>query len=248
MFAESYVSSTTHAKGQELDRLVEIAQPQPNWFVLDVATGGGHTALKFAPLVAKVIAMDIAPSMLQKAEAFIRGSGVDNVMFGSADAEVLPIEDEKFDLVTCRIAPHHFPEPDGFVRESARVLKAGGLLLVQDHVLPEDDEAAHYVDEFERLRDPSHYQGYPESEWVKMLEEAGLIVEHTEQVKKRHGFLTWAGRQGCVPETVERLDVMMEQASPTVLRWMQPRDWGTQYASFSNKHIIITGRKVRRDL
>ena len=58
-FAEGYVTSKTHAKGTELDRLVEIAQPQPDWVVLDVATGGGHTALKFAPLVAQVIATDI---------------------------------------------------------------------------------------------------------------------------------------------------------------------------------------------
>lgn len=248
MFAESYVSSAAHAKGRELDRLVEIAQPRPGWSVLDVATGGGHTALKFAPLVAKVIATDITSSMLGKAEAFVHGSGANNVLFGSADAELMPFEDEMFDLVTCRIAPHHFPDSEGFVRESKRVLKAGGLLLVQDHMLPEDHEAALCVDEFEKLRDPSHHRAYPESEWVAMFERAGLTVEHTEQVIKRHGFLDWVRRQACTPETIGRLDAMMEQASPTVLRWMQPRDWGTQTASFRNKHIIIAGRKIRRDL
>ena len=50
--AERYVHSDTHAKGEDLERLFAIGAPQPNWCALDIATGGGHTALKFAPCVA----------------------------------------------------------------------------------------------------------------------------------------------------------------------------------------------------
>jgi hypothetical protein len=85
------------------------------------------------------------------------------------------------------------------------VLKAGGLLLVQDHVLPEDEQAARYVDAFERLRDPSHNRAYAQTEWVDMFRTARLKVEHTEQIIKRHAFMPWAERQGCTPETIERL-------------------------------------------
>lgn len=243
-FAEGYVSSPTHARGHELDRLVALAQPQPDWIVLDVATGGGHTALRFAPFVSQVIAADITPRMLAKAVDFVRGNGVDNVVFELADAEALPFEGEVFDLVTCRIAPHHFLDPARFVSESARVLKAGRVLLVQDHVLPEDEEAARYVDEFERLRDPSHRRAYSEREWVRMLEDAGLTVANIERVVKRHDFLAWVERQACAPETIGRLDAMMEQAPPSVLEWLQPRDWGTPDASFANDHIIMAGRKA----
>jgi ubiquinone/menaquinone biosynthesis C-methylase UbiE len=80
-FAQGYVTSPVHARGEELDRLVEITQPQPDWIVLDVATGGGHTALKFAPYVAQVIATDLTPNMLEAAEAHITGKGVENVEF-----------------------------------------------------------------------------------------------------------------------------------------------------------------------
>jgi len=45
-----------HAGGPSLARLIELANPKPSWRVLDIATGAGHTALAFAPLVARVTA------------------------------------------------------------------------------------------------------------------------------------------------------------------------------------------------
>jgi len=244
--AQGYVTSEAHAKGGELGRLVDLARPQPDWVVLDVATGGGHTALAFAPHVARVVATDLTPRMLEKAEAHISSQGATNVEFKPADAEDLPFEDETFDLVTCRIAPHHFTDCARFVREGARVLKPSGLLLVQDHVLPEDEEAARAVDNFERLRDPSHNRAFDEGEWRGMFEDAGLTVEHTEQIVKRHAFLEWAQRQGRTPETIERLIAMMRQAPAIAASWMQPQDWGTSKATFANHHIIIAGRKKKR--
>jgi ubiquinone/menaquinone biosynthesis C-methylase UbiE len=242
-FAQGYVTSKTHARGEELERLVAIAEPQPGWTVLDVATGGGHTALKFALLVARVVATDITTRMLEKAEAFIASKGIANVSFEFADAGNQPFDDETFDLVTCRIAPHHFSDCPRFVREGARVLKAGGLLLVQDHVLPEDGETARYVDAFERLRDPGHNRAFSKSEWASMVRAAGLRVEHTEHVIKRHDFLSWANRQGCTPETTQRLSGMVLGASASVVEWLQPHGFGTPDATFVNHHIIISGRK-----
>ena len=242
-YAQGYVTSQAHAKGTELARLVEVAQPQSDWVVLDVATGGGHTALAFAPHVARVVATDLTPRMLEKAEVYVTGQGVTNVEFRLADAEDLPFGDGAFDLVTCRIAPHHFPDCAQFVREGARVLRSSGLLLVQDHVLPDEEEAARAVDDFERLRDPSHNRAFDAGEWRGTFEGAGLAVEHTEQIVKRHAFLDWAQRQGCTPEVVEQLIEMMRQAPIIAAEWMQPQDWGTPEATFINHHIIIAGRK-----
>jgi ubiquinone/menaquinone biosynthesis C-methylase UbiE len=247
-FHKGYVKSKIHAKGAELERLVEIAQPQPDWTVLDIATGGGHTALKFAPFVAQVIATDITPKMLESAHAFITSQGVKNVTTKFADAESLPFDKETFELVTCRIAPHHFPDCLSFIHEGRRVLKPGGLLLVQDHVLPEDEQAARYIDAFERLRDTSHNRAYSISEWIVMFQEAGLEVEHTEQIIKRHEFLSWAERQGCKPETIEQLVDMVKRAPEAATDWMEPKDFGTPEATFANRHIIIAGRKGGKDL
>ena len=246
--AQRYVSSPAHAQGTDLDRLVEIARPQRDWVALDVATGGGHTALKFAPHVDRVVATDLTPRMLAAAETFIRGKSVANVTFKLANAQDLPFEDATFDLVTCRIAPHHFADCGRFVRECARVLKAvegapGGMLLVQDHVLPNDEHAARYVDAFEKLRDPSHNRAYNEGEWIEMLQEAGLEVIHVEQLTKQHEFIPWVERQDCPAEVAARLIALLQDAPAPVTAWMQPHSVGTPQATFINHHIVIAGCK-----
>lgn len=241
--AAAYVTSQTHAKGADLDRLVTIAQPEAHWHVLDIATGGGHTALKFAGHVATVIASDLTPRMLEKAEAHLTAQGADNVRYQIADAEDLPFEEDLFDLVTCRIAPHHFPDAAQFVREAARVLKVGGLLLVQDHVLPDDTTTAAVVDGFEALRDPSHNHAFSQVRWEAMFVEAGLSIDHAEQLIKRHDFADWTARQACDAAIIAELTQIVATASEAVHAWMQPENWGTESASFVNHHLIIAGRK-----
>lgn len=65
--AEAYVTSADHDAPDELALLVAAADPQPGWLAVDVATGGGHTALAFAPAVARVVATDLTPEMLAAA-------------------------------------------------------------------------------------------------------------------------------------------------------------------------------------
>ena len=241
-FADGYVQSETHAKGSDLDRLLAIARPQAHWKALDIATGGGHTALKFAPHVRHVTASDLTARMLQKAEEFISPQlPPGSVAFQQADAEDLPFADADFDLVTCRIAPHHFPDAPAFVRECARVLVAGGLLILQDQILPDDDESAALVDGFEKLRDPSHHRAFKISQWHAMLIAAGFRIEHSEMYIKRHDFLAWARRQGCGEATIAELVRILREAPPIARDWMDPQRWGAADATFVNRHILLRG-------
>lgn len=244
-FAEAYVTSAPHATGADLERLLALARPQPDWVMLDIATGGGHTVITFAPHVARVVASDLTPPMLEAAQAHITAQGVTNVTFRQAAAEDLPFDDADFDLVTCRIAPHHFADAARFVAEAARVLKPGGLLLVQDHLVAEEPLIARYTEAFEKLRDPSHNRAYTEDEWRAMFAAAGLKVSHAEPMVKELNYDAWAARQGVTPHTRACLNALVALAPPAAKAWMNPQAWGTPEATYSCHHLILRGEKTR---
>lgn len=242
-FAGGYVSSPGHARGVDLERLLVLAAPQPGWRVLDVATGGGHTALKVEPHVRQVVASDLTEKMLMAARAFLRQQAGSQFRFSVADAEALPFRDASFDLVTCRIAPHHFPAPAWFICEASRVVPAGGLVLIQDHLLPDDPAAGLAVDAFERRRDPSHCRAFSRLEWEAMFAQAGLVVKAVDTLVKRHELVSWVERQGGGPVDIAELRAMLPQLPQIAQDWLEPRDWDQPKASFVNHHLIILGRK-----
>src|SRR5262245_20910886 len=85
--AAAYATSTVHAKGASLGRLIELVKPQTDWRALDIATGAGHTAAAFAPHVAHVIATDITDEMLQETRKLAAQKSLSNLETGAADAE-----------------------------------------------------------------------------------------------------------------------------------------------------------------
>ena len=241
--AEKYVTSSVHSQGDDLQLLLETAQPQSHFEVLDIATGGGHTALLLAPYVKRVVATDITQKMLDAAQAFITPQA-DNVSFEIADAESLPFEDKSFDMVTCRIAAHHFADIYKFVLESARVLRPGGSLVIEDHLAPEDERAADYIDAFEMLRDPSHVKAYSETEWRSTYLDAQLTVDAVNTDVSHHAkFHPWVERMNVPAEDVERLEVMLLQAPDAVKDWLKPHAIGTPDATFYHRYLIIRGQK-----
>ncbi|MFZ4815305.1 MAG: class I SAM-dependent methyltransferase, partial [Phototrophicaceae bacterium] len=240
--AQNYVTSTVHSQGQDLDIMLDFAHVTPTDRVLDVATGGGHTALKFAPHVAHVVASDITPLMLEAASAFIRPQAA-NVSFEVADAEALPFDHASFDVVTCRIAAHHFPDIFKFILASARVLKPGGRLVIHDHVAPPTPRDAEYIDAFERLRDPSHAREFSHLEWRNAFLDAQLQISQETDYYHTAGFVSWVERLSCPPAVVERLTVMMAQAPESVRAWLEPQAIGTPQATFKHHYVILAGIK-----
>lgn len=211
--AAAYVNSAVHANAADLQRMVDLAALQGDEHVLDVATGGGHTALAFAPHVASVIATDLTPAMLQAAEGFAHNKGITNVTWRIADAEALPFDPQQFDIVTCRVAPHHFDDVAQFVREVARVLRPGGLFVLDDTIAPEDRDLDQFINAIEELRDPTHVRDYTVSEWRSLCERAGLQVERVETWTKTMHFDDWCSRARVNTTTKDRLAEQLRGAT-----------------------------------
>jgi ubiquinone/menaquinone biosynthesis C-methylase UbiE len=240
--SESYAASAVHAKGESLSLLVELTQPQPDWLGLDVATGAGHTALAFAPHVARVIATDLTPAMVAKTAELAAQRGLTNLETRPADAEMLPFDDATFDLVTCRIAMHHFPSPRQALSEFARVLKPGGLLGFTDNITVPDKQAAAYYNAYEKLRDPSHHWVYPLLRLQAMFEEAGFKVEATRQLSKELEFHDWADRMKVSATNKEKLLELMRHIPEALQPLFAPR-WAEGTLYFSLWEAVIVARR-----
>jgi ubiquinone/menaquinone biosynthesis C-methylase UbiE len=101
----------TLADPQNLKWMTDAIAPAPADVVLDVASGTGHLALALAPHVDRVVSFDVTARMQEKASAKVSELGLSNVTFVRGAAEALPFANTTFDLVTCRFAFHHFPDP-----------------------------------------------------------------------------------------------------------------------------------------
>lgn len=235
--SESYYSSVTHAQGDSLDRLIALTNPQADWWVLDIATGAGHTAARFAPATRVVIASDLTFSMLRTSRRY--HPSLQHCQHAACD---IPFSDGVFDLVTCRIAPHHFPDVAKFVLEAARVLKPGGLVAVADNVVTGESDISQYVNAFEKLRDLSHQRMYSMDDWRTFAYSAGLNLVHMEVIEKEMPLEDWMERMQVTHVNRERLRTMLWQAPAAARSWLRPQT-KDGLVTFLIREGIIIARK-----
>lgn len=212
--AADYVTSKVHASGQDLAWLVEAATLTGAERVLDVATGGGHTAFALAPRAAEVVALDLTRPMLEVAQKEAIAREIHNIRFLEGDAQAVPCENGSFDVVACRHAAHHFPNLQQAIREWMRVLKPGGKLLLVDPVAPEQPDLDVFLNEIETLRDPSHVRNHRLSEWTTFLNEAGFTVNTVREWGIFLDVPSWTRRMRTPTESVAIIEQRFRAASP----------------------------------
>jgi ubiquinone/menaquinone biosynthesis C-methylase UbiE len=189
---------------------------------LDVATGGGHTALYLAQQGWRVTAGDIAPRMLENAQRLAAEAGhtIETRLF---PAEELPFPARGFDLVTVRVAPHHFSSPEKFVAEVARVLKPGGYFLFIDGSVPDHDpETEAWLHRVEKWRDPSHGRFLSRTAWEELIKANGLTVLRSQLDPMKQPDLQWYFETAATP--AENRSLVLEAvrtASPHVRNAMR---------------------------
>eukprot|EP00037_Helgoeca_nana_P010985 m.97567 g.97567 ORF g.97567 m.97567 type:complete len:357 (-) comp20541_c0_seq1:166-1236(-) len=158
---------------------------------LDVACGTGVMTRALAPLTKSVTGLDATQGMLERARAVEAEAEHGSASTGRegarpeyicGDAIALPFADGEFNLVTSRLAVHHFPDPLLIVQEMARVCAPGGFVVLVDLVSDEDPVAAAEHNRLEILRDPTHTRALTATELGNLLTSAGCLGAELEIV------------------------------------------------------------------
>lgn len=202
------------AAWRDIARLIrEFAPPKPTDRILDAACGDGGLTVELAQLCAYASGIDLSEDMIAAAMERMISSGLDNLSFQVGDVSRMEFPDGSFDMVFCRLALHHFPDPAQALREMRRVLKSPGRLILADIVASEDPARREAHNRIEKSRDPSHQAMLSPRQLREIVKEAGFSIEQEQTWSTRRGFEDWIKRVGPTKGAAERTRRLLKEAA-----------------------------------
>jgi phosphatidylethanolamine/phosphatidyl-N-methylethanolamine N-methyltransferase len=154
--------------------------------ILDVGVGTGLSLSDYSPTT-KLWGVDISYSMLRKSQQRVRAMGLSNVeTLAVMDARNLAFPDGFFDAVVAQYVITAVPDPEATLDDFARVLKAGGELILVNHIGAERGPRRAFELAFAPLARRLGWR--PEFPWARLADWAA-----------KHGGITLAERRPMPP-------------------------------------------------
>lgn len=170
--------------------------------ILDLGTGTAQIPIELvrrAPQ-ARVLAIDLAASMLELANRNVQAAGLSEAIeLEQVDAKGLPFAAGEFAAVMSNSIVHHIPEPGHALAEARRVVRSGGLIFFRDLLRPRDDaQVAWWVQTYagganahqRQLFEASLRAALSLEEIRELVACLGFARESVQQTTDRHW--TWA--------------------------------------------------------
>ena len=169
-----------HVSENEVEQAMQdLASAREIGTLVDLGTGTGRMLELIGPRARSGIGIDLSPEMLAFARAHLEQAHVEHCSVRQGDLYDLPLQDETADIVTLHQVLHYLDDPAAAVVEAARVLKAGGRLLIADF-------APHELD-FLREEQAHRRLGFSEEEVTNWLAEAGLELKDVRRLPPEGG-------------------------------------------------------------
>ncbi len=143
--------------------------------IVDLGCGTGELSVAMAAPGRDIILVDQSQAMLDEARKSLGEVKDSNLDFRLGSMEHLPLANEEADVAVLSMVLHHVPEPIGALKEAARVLKPGGLLVLAD--------LDHHNEEVMRSSFADFWLGFETDTLEQDLADAGFQVEDTHSGK-----------------------------------------------------------------
>ncbi|MBI1295724.1 methyltransferase domain-containing protein [bacterium] len=210
-------ANITGANDKDFVRFAEISEGQR---ILEVGSGLGHLSMSLAKTGAlEVVGIDVSPAMLERAEYLRLSSGdadiLRRVSYRLGPAHDLPFANQTFDLVVCRMLLHHIVKLRRALDEFNRVLKPGGLLLIDELNGSDDAVKRATQNAIESRRNPSHATIRTPAQYRDQLNTAGFQVQREKIAKRERRVKQWLDEVAVDGQTRHAVTEMLEASIET---------------------------------
>ena len=122
----------------QLDKLIEVANLQPDSLVLELGCGAGFIAEYVSDKTrCHIVGVDISSAAIDEARARTEREKKERLTFETKDIEKLDYPDRRFDAAISIDTLYFVDEVENVIRRTARALKPGGAMYVFYHVHPD---------------------------------------------------------------------------------------------------------------
>lgn len=237
--AGAYLTSAVHASGRDLERLSARLADFSDARLLDMGCGAGHASFIAAAQVKNVVAYDLSEQMLAVVNDAAKTREISNITTQQGYAEILPFENDAFDVVISRYSAHHWHDVGKALREVKRVLKPGGVIIFMDVMSPGHPVLDIWLQTVEALRDTSHVRNYSSGEWLSMFNDAGLVTQNLLCDRLNLEYSSWIARMRTPAVMAEAIRAYQRSASDEVQRYFELQADG----SFTSDIVMLEAVK-----
>jgi len=158
----------------------------PDMEVLEIGCGTGSTALRHAPYVRHIRAVDFSAKMIDIASDKAEAADINNVTFECGAIDDLDIADQSVDAVMAHSILHLVEDRDAVIKKIYGMLKPGGVLITSTACLGDSMSYMKPIVFIGKLLGlaPSIVKFFTAKELAKSITDAGFKIDHQWQPGK----------------------------------------------------------------